>query len=185
MTDHRPVIMYLDIDGCLNASNPTGPTGWDTAVDFQVVKHSKYWNGWIRYSPQLIAELEQFRIDFPFLEIVWCTTWVEQPLYLDRLTAHFGALQGLRMVEPPIRKMDSVPASWKLERILADLKDHPNADVIWIDDQSAAVYGRELSARCDEAGRQLLLIMPDPETERGLLPTDIETIRFSLAGEAK
>lgn len=185
MTEPNPVIMYLDIDGCLNATNPSGPGGWDYAVDLRVAKHSKYWNGWVRYAPQLIAELEQLRIDFPFLEIVWCTTWVEKPLYIDMLTAHLGVLQGLRVVDPPTRCADSVPASWKFDRIVADLAAHQDADVIWIDDQSAAVYGDELSARCNESSRQLMLIMPDPETERGILPADIESIRFSLAGEAK
>ncbi|MDQ4214054.1 HAD domain-containing protein [Microbacterium capsulatum] len=183
----RSVILYLDIDGVLNAPNPTGPKGWDHAVDVQLVdrpRDTPLWNGWIRYAPQLIAALEQLLIDFRFLEIVWNSTWVAHPLYLDRLTAQLGALQGLRKVAPPMIKISGYqPPTWKLDRILDDMTDHPGADIIWIDDSVRTGDRRQLWARCKEEGRQLLLITPPADKGRGITPADIECIRFSLSGQ--
>ena len=85
----------------------------------------------IRFSPSVIAELEQLIEDFD-LDLVWLSPWIDTRA-VPRLTDALGTLVGGRVLPMPLGRMSGgYRHNWKAQALIRDLRQHP-ADFIWVD----------------------------------------------------
>lgn len=122
----RPMRIYLDVDGVLNAVNNRPPSwGWGAERRVEV-------NGWpITYSPELIDALNKVTAR-PGVEVYWLTTWCH-----DAPTKLAPAI-GLHGADWPVVGYDhwrsnDHKAWWKLRAIQEHL-DGFEGGVLWVDD---------------------------------------------------
>lgn len=127
-------IVYLDVDGVLNAVTRRSPstkiTGWD---DWQITRVGR-WP--INHSPAMIAELNALaaRDDITFK---WLTTWENDAA--EKLSPAIGINgQDWEVLHGDQHAWGGDKGWWKLEAIQADI-EASEADVfIWIDDDISA-----------------------------------------------
>lgn len=182
VTPPSPVHVLLDVDGVLNSVRFGKPArdGWG--------RHEKYkhifgrYDGAsltgqahgafvIKYSPDLIDALNDLAA-LPLIHFHWLTTWLTEARYgLSRRI-------GLHGTEWPVlgageqTTWAGTDTWWKLKAAQAHVESHPDARIVWIDDDIAF----------DRAAVEWLKTEPRvmgvcPESEVGLTPEHLDQIR--------
>jgi len=141
MKDNKQVRMYVDVDGCINASH--SKLEWDDAPSRGSA--SPEGEGGFQYnitwSQAMIDDLSLLDV-----EIVWLTTWCEAaPVEIGGLTG-FG--RNARVLRPLGGGNISFPSiGWKVLSLIDDQQNDPSP-YIWIDDE----LSDQMSVIVDEVG---------------------------------
>ena len=159
-------MLLLDVDGVLNAMDPTLPDGWQRGR----------FNGYVlSWDPTVTARLRDWH-ESGRVEVQWLTTWTEDA---DRLLAEpMGLPRGLhthvRSAAPTgfAGRFGSQPGWWKLAAAREVAQLEPGRRIVWIDDDladRAADTGEWLAAN-----PQVLVVAP--ELFRGLTHAELDEV---------
>lgn len=164
-------LIFLDVDGVINALSTGAPrqnTGWETWKRIKV-------NGfWIRYSPDLLRELESLAA-LPDVEVVWLTSWCNAaPTKLSRAIGFDASTwrvigKDLYDIDPYGRGFDW----WKFVALTKELVSDPDARFVWLDDDLR--YERDATTWASGCGKLGLWISPNPL--HGLTVKHVEAVR--------
>ena len=165
--------LFLDIDGVINARQPS----WPSTTTFIISDHRgagyvvKYP---ITVAPAMVAEIDQLRADFD-LELTIVSTWLENPAMVSDLTKALGALHRPRLLTAPLPKLSGWRSPvWKRDALLRDLDRDP-VPYIWADDEEVVAHGAFVKSAFEIPS---LMITPDPE--RGLTRGHLAAMRAFL-----
>lgn len=179
---HQPrIIIYLDIDGVLNAFSKDKSlqmlTGYSSYRNIDVrgrhplSSEDEYFP--IRYAPELIEVLNEIN-DFPGVTFKWATTWVDnaRESLSPAIGLHGEQWEALR---PRFSEVRYGGNFWKFRAVREDfLKERPDF-AYWIDDDLSFV---EEAMRWVEETPNLVGISPD--TAEGLKRNELNGLLLDI-----
>lgn len=179
-------IIYLDVDGVLNAVNYDAPegTGWsDTGWHYL-----HYVNGYpFLYHEDVIARLNAIaaRDD---VEVRWLTTWLDQAGQILPEIIGINGRDWLPIGDQHYARHHHTRQAlgwWKHDAIIEDLASLPKGErvrIVWIDDDIKVFPKTMVLDLIEESNPHVRMMNVSPRTETGLTSTHMEAIESFIDG---
>ena len=161
-------LLFLDVDGVLNAFEMRNPDRRVVFPDFRKVSEQGYTLWLSKQMGQRLAVLP--------VEIVWVTTWSD---HVDRIAEHVGLPTGLRTLGLP--RNAALDQSWKFKLVRRFVEQDPRP-FVWIEDDAldwGDTSGLTPRRWADELHVKSLLVTTNPK--HGLTPAELDAIEEWLA----